>query len=152
MKLKNYLEKHNNWYEFFINKHFQVSITKWEYIDDETYERKYKYIIEYNSYDIACCDDEFDYEIRGIKLTGEETLSQVKKMIKNYFKQTKKVSDTKVIKSCYNEFNYDEYSMTMKNTKDFVNAMKKEFGIGNDFLFNEMGVYGLTQCAMYLGY
>ena len=145
MKLKNYLDK-NFEIEFAINQNFIASIRKGRK-EDKSY-----YYIDYQSVDISPFEDEFDYEITGIKLTGEETLSQAKKMIKDYFKQTKKVSDTKLIKSCLNEFNCAEYSMTIKSTKEFVNAMKKAFKIGNDFMYNEIGIYGLTQCAMYLEY
>lgn len=150
MKLKEYLEKEYS-YEFFINKHFWVSIIKVRKNIQEGGDKQYYYYIEYCS--SATLDyEDFDYEIKGIKLSGEETLGQVVRLIKRYYSSDKKISNSKLIKSTYNEFNISEYSMTLKNTKNFINAMKKEFGIGNDFIHNEMGIYGLTNCAMYLGY
>jgi len=147
MKLKRYLEKKLE-IEFAINKNFIASIRKVRHED-----KSYYYYVDYYSVDIDPFCDEFDYQISGITFTGEETITQAKKMIKDYFKQTKNVSDTKLIKSCWNEFNNNEdYTMTMKQTKAFVKDMKKTYKIGNDFMMNEMGIYGLISCASSLGY
>ena len=141
MKIKNLLEARYSRYDIQIDKHIGVVLSK----DSDN-------VIHSEYYcDIDPLDSGIWYELK-ITLTGEETISQVRKIVKAYMMRKGKTSNTKVIKSCYNEFNYDEYSMTMRSTKEFVNALKKYFKVGNEFILNDMGIYGLTQCAMYLGY
>ena len=144
MKIKNYIKK--AYKDIKIRKDFYICLC--EYVDPN--DNKKKIGVSYY-FDTDPLDSDIWYELDKIKLTGEETISQVKKIVKDYVSKNT-ISDTKVIKSCYDSFDYDEYSMTMKSTKNFVNALKKYFRVGNDFIYNDMGIYGLKECAMYLGY
>ena len=143
MKIKNALNKHHGQIDIRMSEHIYASIME-DFYSGEIFVNYYCDIDPF-------CDEGFDYDL-DIKLTGKETLSQVKKMVKDYMLRDEKVSDTKVVRSCWNEFNYDEYSMTLKSTKAFVKELKKCLKISNTFIYKDMGITGLSLCAMYLGY